>query len=46
MDILDYFKGEKEIDAKFQEEYRQVQSHYKNLENKKLELNKFKQCLN
>ncbi|CAD8143906.1 unnamed protein product [Paramecium octaurelia] len=46
MDIVDYFKGEKEIEAKFQEEYRQVQQHYKNLENKKLELSKFKQCLN
>ncbi|CAD8052291.1 unnamed protein product [Paramecium primaurelia] len=46
MDFVDYFKGEKEIEAKFQEEYRQVQQHYKNLENKKLELNKFKQCLN
>ncbi|CAD8146914.1 unnamed protein product [Paramecium pentaurelia] len=46
LDLIDYFKGEKEIEAKFQEEYRQVQNHYKNLQNKKQELSKFKQCLN
>ncbi|CAD8140911.1 unnamed protein product [Paramecium octaurelia] len=46
IELFDYFKGKKEIEAKFQEEYHQVQQQYKILENKKLELSKFKQCLN
>ncbi|CAK82228.1 unnamed protein product (macronuclear) [Paramecium tetraurelia] len=46
IELFDYFKGKKEIEAKFQEEYRQVQQQFKILENKKLELSKFKQCLN